>query len=145
LPNKYLRVQAPGNPTVLRIEITDIKFGGEQPQAATRDLLPTAERLHAMKGEQIVATFDIPQILGWWVEDENPPEVNGLPGKHLFIEAPDNPAPAVSIDVDKVEVDDSNPNPRLKDVVGIKDGDVVASFNIPSIKHYSADFPVTKL
>jgi hypothetical protein len=139
LPKKYLRVQAPGNPTVLRIEVTGINVG-EPPQALTRELLSSAGEIHAMNDGEIVATFAIPQILGWWVEDENAPEVNGLPGRHLFIEAPDNPPQAVSIDVDNIELPDSNADPRLKDVVGIKNNEVVASFNIPSIYRYWIDF-----
>jgi hypothetical protein len=141
LPSKYLRIQAPGNPTILRIEVDDIKFGGDPPQTSSREALPAAGELNAMKGGEVVATFDIQSILGWWLEDENPPEVNGLPGKHLFIEAPDNPSPAVSIDVDNIETTISNPNPRLKEVVGIK----VASFNIPSIYRYWIDFTPTKV
>jgi hypothetical protein len=113
-------------------------------QVPTRDLLPLAGELQAMNDGEIVATFAIPQIVGWWVEDENPPEVNGQPGKHLLIVAPDNPPTAVSIDVDQIESTESDPDPRLREIAGIKNNEVVGSFNIPSINRYWIDFTPEK-
>jgi hypothetical protein len=136
LRKKVLRVQAPGNPTVLRIPADHV-------ESTTGAPLQQRVRAHNSDGT-IIADFDIPQLLAWWVEDENAPEEAGLTGKHLFVEVNDDPAPYLTISVDDAKVG-TETDPRERNVVGLdKDGKVIASFNIASIYRYWFDFPPEK-
>jgi hypothetical protein len=131
LRKKVLRVQAPGNPTVLRIPADNV----ESTTGA-----PLEQRVKTVNNGAVIAAFNIPQLLAWWVEDENAPEEAGLKGKHLFVEVNDDPAPFLTINVDDVKVG-TEADPRERNVVGLdKDGKVIASFNIPSIYRYWLDF-----
>jgi hypothetical protein len=131
LRKKVLRVQAPGNPTVLRIPADNV----ESTTGA-----PLEQRVKATNNGELVAAFNIPQLLAWWIEDENAPEEAGLTGKHLFVEVNDDPAPFLTINVDDAKVG-TEVDPRERNVVGLdKDGKVIASFNIPSIYRYWLDF-----